>query len=93
MVEVDSERWSWALFRHNEYLILSVVCGSVGIYTREVLLTKSDVEQFERVGSTYIKELAGRIRSNPESPRCKNIGISSTIEKLEQAIIEWNLSK
>ena len=78
MEQIDSERWSWCLYQHKEDFILSVVCGSVGIYTQEILLTKSEAALFNSQGVQIIKELVDQVRSLSNAQRVlKNIDLKT----------------
>ncbi|KZY35119.1 hypothetical protein A3749_24805 [Oleiphilus sp. HI0078] len=89
MEKVEIENWSWTLLRHNENFILSVVCGSVGIYTVEVVLSKAEIDHYKAKGVAFIKQLASNIRSNPESSKSKSLGASPIAKELEIALNEW----
>jgi len=92
MEQIDSERWSWCLYQHKEDYILSVVCGSVGIYSQEILLTKSEVVLFNSNGVQVIKELVEQVRSTTNTHRVlKNIDLQN-IENVEAVISEYKAS-
>ena len=48
-------------------MYLSVVCGSVGIFTVEIELTQAEIASFNAIGRTFIDELASGI-SFPQTP-------------------------
>jgi hypothetical protein len=61
---VDEETWSWSLHRSDDgRLVLVVVCGSVGIYERAVLLDGELVRAHERHGRRVLEVLAAEVRS------------------------------
>ena len=48
-MEVIAEKsWNWMLFADGERLLLSVVCGSVGIYEMDFELTGDEVAAYRR---------------------------------------------
>ena len=64
---LEQEKWSWSLYKQDDELILSVVCGSVGIYEQAMALNKQEIMAYKSGGSSYLSELANRVRSAPDS--------------------------
>lgn len=73
MNELIKKQWNYRLFKNssNEY-ILSVLCGTVGLYEIEVKLTKSQVDDYELKGESVIDELAQDIREDSKDYTEKN---------------------
>jgi len=58
--------WDWTLFRAPDgSLLLSVVCGSVGLYEVEVTLDDVQAADYERNGRQSIESLAAAVREHP----------------------------
>lgn len=65
-MEVIAEKsWNWMLFADGERLLLSVVCGSVGIYEMDFELTEDEVAAYRRLEHPYLDQLAEAARSRP----------------------------
>ena len=63
---VLQEDWFYTLKTENpETYILSVVCGSVGIYEITIQLDPEELKAFQLDGQPYIEKLANQIRSTP----------------------------
>ena len=65
MKVVCESRMAWMLFQEEDNYFLSVVCGSVGIFTRDVNLTPFDIENYSKNGQSFIDELSKEIQNNP----------------------------
>ena len=58
--------WDWMLIREPDgSLLLSVVCGSVGIYEVDVLLDTEQTAAFAANGAPVLQRLAEAVRKNP----------------------------
>jgi len=53
------------LFQDNKDYFLSVVCGSVGIFTRDIKFTQLDIDKYIETGQSFVDELSKKIRTNP----------------------------
>jgi hypothetical protein len=61
----DEVPWSWSLHRGpDEQVALVVVCGSVGIYERTVLLDDDLVQAHRRHGRRLLEVLAAEVRAS-----------------------------
>ncbi|WP_353777156.1 hypothetical protein [Winogradskyella sp. 3972H.M.0a.05] len=67
MKELITKQWNYRLSVNssNEH-ILSVVCGTVGLYEVEVILTANQVEAYKSKGESMLDEIAEAIRKNPQ---------------------------
>lgn len=59
---LHQEPWSWTLEETDEGLLLTVLCGTVGLYERAVLLESGEVAEWERHGAPGLEPLAEAIR-------------------------------
>lgn len=55
------------LFEHEGELVLSVLCGSVATYSRDIKLSESEVRDYSSDGREAMESLAAEIRMNPTS--------------------------
>jgi hypothetical protein len=62
---VEQKKWVYTLYETDKGLMLSVVCGGVGIFEVEVFLTSNDIISMN-INPDYLSELAEKIRDNPE---------------------------
>ena len=58
------ETWSWTLDRTDDGLLLSVVCGTVGLYERSLLLTPEEVSTWGQSGPAGLEPLVEAIRND-----------------------------
>jgi len=49
----------------NGQLMISVLCGSVGLFELDIILNQKETEEYNKIGETYIDQLAKQIRYNP----------------------------
>ena len=89
-MEVIAEKsWGWMLFADGERLLLSVVCGGVGVYEVVFELMADEVVLFERTGSTYLEELAGAVRSMPAAFEARRLSNVLTGAEATNAVAAW----
>lgn len=63
MIEkLEQEAWSYALFEDGEALILTVVCGTIGVYERTLVLTDEEAASYRARGREVVARLADEIR-------------------------------
>ena len=60
--QLHAETWSWTLEEIYEGLLLTVLCGTVGIYERAVLLEADEISAWEDRGPAGLEPLAEAIR-------------------------------
>ena len=70
MKVIDQKSWSWTLYRRDDEYILSVLCGSVAMYGREVILSKNEISEYLEHG---IDELAKKITYEPSKYKSRQI--------------------
>lgn len=77
MNPISQEAWSWTLYRDVDALYLSVLCGSVGLYTVDFRLTPEETARFDANGDSFIASLADTVRTSPDlyaQRRLRNFG-------------------
>ncbi len=93
MEVVSEETWSWMLFHNSDSYYLSVVCGSVGIFTRDIELTKSEIVKFESEGLSYVKSLASQISQNPSIFENRHLHSFENIQGIKEATAKWRAER
>jgi hypothetical protein len=71
--EILQEPWSYALYQDGEQLLLSVLCGTIGLYERNVVLDPDELASYREQGQPFIAELAQRIRSTPSQYQDRHV--------------------
>lgn len=92
MVVLDEEHMSWLLFQDTNGMYLSVVCGTVGVFTVEIQLTNSEVSGYKSAGKLYIEQLASSIRSKPDHFAPRKIAYFRAKFNINEALSEWRNS-
>tara|TARA_Y100000782_G_scaffold20628_1_gene21930 strand:+ start:2738 stop:3022 length:285 start_codon:yes stop_codon:yes gene_type:complete len=91
VIVLDEQSWSWLLFQNEKNMYLSVVCGSVGIFTVEIELTQAEIASFNAIGRTFIDELASGISFSPDSYLHRKSNFRNEFD-LSIAIDKWRES-
>ncbi|RZJ60014.1 MAG: hypothetical protein EOO45_24940 [Flavobacterium sp.] len=73
MEELSGRSWDYTLYRNGADLILSVVCGTVGIYEVNVKLDKEETRRYEGEGEDYIATFAKSVRNDPNEYTSRHI--------------------
>lgn len=60
--KLHEEPWSWTLEEIDEGLLMTVVCGTVGLYEKAVLLEPDEVAAWTQDGPAGLEPLAEAIR-------------------------------
>jgi len=89
MKVVGEECWSWMLFEEMDSLYLSVVCGSVGLFTRNIALNEEEKRNYESEGFEFIKRLSEMIRMNPNDYAKRHIKCFDDLENTKEAATAW----
>lgn len=63
-VELHAEPWSWTLDQMPEGLLLSVMCGTVGVYERAIMLKSDEVDAWCGGGPPALASLVEAIRND-----------------------------
>ena len=58
------EPWSWTLEQAAPGLVLSVVCGTVGLYERAIVLSRDEVKIWKDGGPAALEPLVEKIRND-----------------------------
>ena len=69
------EAWSFTFYRYGQHYLLSVVCGSVGLYELEFVLNQEEVDTFAQAGKSSIVGLAKRVMQKPSAYQHRKIHI------------------
>ncbi|MET7030094.1 hypothetical protein [Sediminicola luteus] len=59
------KNWEYTLYENDGAFILSVICGSVALYTINVELNELEKNTFFELGNSFIEDFAEKIRQNP----------------------------
>lgn len=86
---LDEETWTWMLFSEEKAYFISVVSGSVGIYTRDIELSPSEIEQYKLNGRAYISDLAKQINAHPTDFEPRHITLFEKRASVREAALEW----
>lgn len=62
--KLHEEPWSWTLEEIDEGLLLTVLCGTVGLYEKAVLLEPDEIAAWNQHGPAGLEPLAEAIRYN-----------------------------
>lgn len=66
MKKLIDKGWEYILYQTDDNnLILSVVCGTVGLYDMNIQLNEEEKLQFQKDGTKFIDDLAMNVSSNP----------------------------
>ncbi len=65
-MQLIKKPWEYTFTKETSGYLLSVVCGSVGLYEVEVTLNEEQLSKYNATGEAYLDELASQIRKNPE---------------------------
>ncbi|KZN46708.1 hypothetical protein [Pseudoalteromonas luteoviolacea] len=90
---LDEEHMSWLLFRCGDEHFISVIAGTVGVFTLEVKLSNTEASIYARNGKKYIDELADSIRYNPKHFESRCIKGFRQAYDVQSALIEWREHK
>jgi hypothetical protein len=60
-----NKRWNYQFIKDNGKYILSVMCGTVGLFEVDVELNKHQIANYKRNGIDFIEKCVKEIRANP----------------------------
>lgn len=89
MKVLSESNWNWMLYKSDESFILSVLCGSVGMFTREIVLSIDEVSEYLEHSDKAIEKVAQSVRSNPEKYQSRQIPDFHLNEAAKSAASEW----
>lgn len=70
---IDEKPWSWTLYEHDDEYFLSVMCGSVGLYSRDIILSVDETERYLTRGIDEIIKMAKIISFSPQKFKTRHI--------------------
>ncbi len=74
MKKLIEKTWSYILYQTDDNnLIFSVVCGTVGLYQRNIQLNEKEKSEFEKQGQNYLEVLAEHIRQSADEYKPRHI--------------------
>ncbi len=79
MKKIIDRQWDYTLFEKNDELILSTVCGSVGIFEINIPLTTDEIDEYNQKGEKYIEILARKIQRTPSEYKIRHVEIHHEI--------------
>lgn len=91
MKVVAERNWNWMLYEDNDNYILSVLCGGVGTYTREVILTSEEVGDYFDKGETVLEKLARSICNNTDNYDSRQLQSFHNNDEAKLAVKDWRL--
>ena len=89
MKVLAEESWSWMLFEHEDGRFLSVLCGTVGLYSIEFRLSEVEVEAIAAGGKSSIAELARDVVSRPLDYQSRHMPGFRSLSGYEEALADW----
>ena len=86
MKVIDQKSWSWTLYQRNDEYILSVLCGSVAMYGREIVLNANETAEYLL---HEIDEIAKRVTYEPSKYRSRKISAFHDDPAVKKANNHW----
>ncbi|RRJ86694.1 hypothetical protein EG240_15855 [Paenimyroides tangerinum] len=71
--EIIKKDWDYNFYKNEDKYILSVLCGTVGLFEINIQLSKDEISVYKEKGETYIDELAKSIQNSPSSFSNRNL--------------------
>lgn len=90
---VAEETWSWMLLAAGERLFLSVVCGTVAIYTVDLELTAAEIAEYRAAGDAAVARLAAAVHYSPTRFRDRRFADLDRLPGYEAAIAAWRAAR
>ena len=59
------KRWNYQFIKDNDKYILSVMCGTVGLFEVDIELNKQQIASYKKNGINFIEKCVKEIRANP----------------------------
>ena len=89
MKVIKQKSWSWTLYQHNDEYILSVLCGTVAMYGREIILNASETAEYLQHG---IDEIVKKITYEPSKYKSRQIIAFHDDPAVKKADADWRNS-
>jgi hypothetical protein len=90
---IAEQPWNWLLFENDAKLLLSVVCGRVGVYDVDFELTGDEMTNYRQAGSGYIDQLANSVRAKPTAFDSRRLAGFLSKEEVRIAVDAWRESR
>ena len=78
MKELVKKNWKYILYEDKGSLLLSVVCGTVALFDRNIRLNESEQKCYQQNGVAYLDKLASDISYSPEKYQDRHIVMTDT---------------
>lgn len=75
---VSQEPWNYTLYEINGSLVLSVLCGSVGLFELNIPLTESESDNVKS-DTDALKSMVNEIRNKPDFYSARSIKIEKSL--------------
>lgn len=89
MKVLAEESWSWMLFEHDGAWFLSVLCGTVGLYTVDFQLSEAEVARIDAGGNAAVAELAREVAGQPSNYLARHVPDFSDFPGHDAALQVW----
>ena len=73
MKQILKKQWEYILYEDSEQLLLSVVCGTIAMFDRNIFLSENEIQQYKEKGVIYINLLAEQIRNDPNKYKDRHV--------------------
>lgn len=68
MKEITKKNWEYTLLQDDDGVyVLSVLCGSIGLYELEIKLNATETSKYLEKGLEYLEGLVKQVRNSPSS--------------------------
>jgi hypothetical protein len=74
MRKITEKSWVYSLYENDTDIILSIVCGTVGIFEINIVLNSFEKEQFLVEGDIFIERLVQDVQNKPNLYTSRHIG-------------------
>ncbi len=64
-ITLEQKPWSYILYKDGKDLLLTVVCGKVGLYEVAFKLNEMEMRLYHQSGNKYIAALALKVKAQP----------------------------
>jgi hypothetical protein len=86
---IAEKLWSWLLFEEEAKLLLSVVCGGVGVYDVDFELTGEEIASYRQGGSVCVDQLANLARTKPAEFESRRLAGFLSRTEVGAAVDAW----
>ena len=73
MEKIEERTYGYQLYKDKDDYFLSVLAGTVGVYSIEIELTDEEKSTYASQGVAYIDQLAGNITQFPSAYRTRQL--------------------